>query len=179
MEKTCVVCGEVFEARSIRYVTCGHECKKQNHLIRNRAIKKQKYEPVPDIHCSICDKLFHPFNGAKGCSDECRREIKLRNTRRNKTEEKARYHARYPSRKKEERERYYARAGKRDAHRERDRNRYYAEKASVEVITNLFGSLSEIEITIPSEMPRKSEFLRRACKRVIDDIQKQGLEALL
>ena len=67
MKKICKYCGQVFETKSKKSISCNSpDCKKEHK--RELDAKDRK------LQCKTCGKYFIGKKGNKYCSDECRRK---------------------------------------------------------------------------------------------------------
>ena len=100
MERKCIICGSVFQARYSKSAFCSDECRAERqrqysaaYVAKRREINKAKgYE---EKYCVICGKEYQPTSGKqKTCSERCKKI------------EKARYQAEWYREKKSEGEHY-------------------------------------------------------------------------
>ena len=100
MERKCIICGSVFQARYSKSAFCSDECRAERqrqysaaYVAKRREINKAKgYE---EKYCVICGKEYQPTSGKqKTCSERCKKI------------EKARYQAEWYRERKNEGEHY-------------------------------------------------------------------------
>lgn len=100
MERKCIICGNVFQARYSKSAFCSNECRAErqrqlsaDYVAKRREINKAKgYE---EKYCVICGKEYQPTSGKqKTCSERCKKI------------EKARYQAEWYRERKGEGEHY-------------------------------------------------------------------------
>ena len=100
MERKCIICGSVFQARYSKSAFCSDECRAERqrqysaaYIAKRREINKAKgYE---EKYCVICGKEYQPTSGKqKTCSERCKKI------------EKARYQAEWYRERKNEGEHY-------------------------------------------------------------------------
>ena len=100
MERKCIICGSVFQARYSKSAFCSDECRAERqrqysaaYVAKRREINKAKgYE---EKYCVICGKEYQPTSGKqKTCSERCKKI------------EKARYQAEWYRERKSEGEHY-------------------------------------------------------------------------
>lgn len=100
MERKCIICGSIFQARYSKSAFCSDECRAERqrqlseaYVAKRREINKAKgYE---EKYCVICGKEYQPTSGKqKTCSERCKKI------------EKARYQAEWYRERKSEGEHY-------------------------------------------------------------------------
>ena len=100
MERKCIICGNIFQARYSKSAFCSDECRAErqrqlsaDYVAKRREINKAKgYE---EKYCVICGKEYQPTSGKqKTCSERCKKI------------EKARYQAEWYRERKSEGEHY-------------------------------------------------------------------------
>ena len=100
MERKCIICGSVFQARYSKSAFCSDKCRAErqrqlsaDYVAKRREINKAKgYE---EKYCVICGKEYQPTSGKqKTCSERCKKI------------EKARYQAEWYRERKAEGEHY-------------------------------------------------------------------------
>ena len=100
MERKCIICGSVFQARYSKSAFCSDACRAERqrqysaaYVAKRREINKAKgYE---EKYCVICGKEYQPTSGKqKTCSERCKKI------------EKARYQAEWYRERKNEGEHY-------------------------------------------------------------------------
>ena len=100
MERKCIICGSIFQARYSKSAFCSDECRAERqrqysaaYVAKRREINKAKgYE---EKYCVICGKEYQPTSGKqKTCSERCKKI------------EKARYQAEWYRERKNEGEHY-------------------------------------------------------------------------
>ena len=100
MERKCIICGNIFQARYSKSAFCSDECRAERqrqlsaaYVAKRREINKAKgYE---EKYCVICGKEYQPTSGKqKTCSERCKKI------------EKARYQAEWYRERKSEGEHY-------------------------------------------------------------------------
>lgn len=100
MERKCIICGSIFQARYSKSAFCSNECRAERqrqlsaaYIAKRREINKAKgYE---EKYCVICGKEYQPTSGKqKTCSERCKKI------------EKARYQAEWYRERKSEGEHY-------------------------------------------------------------------------
>ena len=100
MERKCIICGNVFQARYSKSAFCSDACRAErqrqlsaDYVAKRREINKAKgYE---EKYCVICGKEYQPTSGKqKTCSERCKKI------------EKARYQAEWYRERKNEGEHY-------------------------------------------------------------------------
>ena len=100
MERKCIICGSIFQARYSKSAFCSDECRAErqrqysaDYVAKRREINKAKgYE---EKYCVICGKEYQPTSGKqKTCSERCKKI------------EKARYQAEWYRERKNEGEHY-------------------------------------------------------------------------
>ena len=100
MERKCIICGSIFQARYSKSAFCSDECRAErqrqlsaDYVAKRREINKAKgYE---EKYCVICGKEYQPTSGKqKTCSERCKKI------------EKARYQAEWYRERKSEGEHY-------------------------------------------------------------------------
>ena len=100
MERKCIICGSLFQAKCGKSAFCSGECRAERqrqlsaaYVAKRREINKAKgYE---EKYCVICGKEYQPTSGKqKTCSERCKKI------------EKARYQAEWYREKKSEGEHY-------------------------------------------------------------------------
>ena len=100
MERKCIICGSVFQARYSKSAFCSDVCRAErqrqlsaDYVAKRREINKAKgYE---EKYCVICGKEYQPTSGKqKTCSERCKKI------------EKARYQAEWYRERKGEGEHY-------------------------------------------------------------------------
>ena len=84
MERKCIICGNVFQAKCGRSAFCSDECRAERqrqhttaYIAKRREINKAKrYE---EKYCVICGKEYQPTSGKqKTCSERCKKIEKAR-----------------------------------------------------------------------------------------------------
>ena len=100
MERKCIICGSIFQARYSKSAFCSDACRAERqrqysaaYVAKRREINKAKgYE---EKYCVICGKEYQPTSGKqKTCSERCKKI------------EKARYQAEWYRERKSEGEHY-------------------------------------------------------------------------
>ena len=100
MERKCIICGSIFQARYSKSAFCSDACRAERqrqysaaYVAKRREINKAKgYE---EKYCVICGKEYQPTSGKqKTCSERCKKI------------EKARYQAEWYRERKNEGEHY-------------------------------------------------------------------------
>lgn len=100
MERKCIICGSLFQAKYSKSAFCSDECRAERqrqysaaYVAKRREINKAKgYE---EKYCVICGKEYQPTSGKqKTCSERCKKI------------EKARYQAEWYRERKNEGEHY-------------------------------------------------------------------------
>ena len=100
MERKCIICGNIFQAKCGKSAFCSDECRAERqrqlsaaYIAKRREINKAKgYE---EKYCVICGKEYQPTSGKqKTCSERCKKI------------EKARYQAEWYRERKSEGEHY-------------------------------------------------------------------------
>ena len=100
MERKCIICGSLFQAKCGRSAFCSDACRAERqrqyseaYIAKRREINKAKgYE---EKYCVICGKEYQPTSGKqKTCSERCKKI------------EKARYQAEWYRERKSEGEHY-------------------------------------------------------------------------
>ena len=100
MERKCIICGNVFQAKCGKSALCSDVCRAErqrqlsaDYVAKRREINKAKgYE---EKYCVICGKEYQPTSGKqKTCSERCKKI------------EKARYQAEWYRERKNEGEHY-------------------------------------------------------------------------
>lgn len=100
MERKCIICGNIFQAKYSKSAFCSDECRAERqrqlsaaYVAKRREINKAKgYE---EKYCVICGKEYQPTSGKqKTCSERCKKI------------EKARYQAEWYRERKGEGEHY-------------------------------------------------------------------------
>lgn len=100
MERKCIICGSLFQAKYSKSAFCSDECRAERqrqysaaYVAKRREINKAKgYE---EKYCVICGKEYQPTSGKqKTCSERCKKI------------EKARYQAEWYRERKGEGEHY-------------------------------------------------------------------------
>lgn len=100
MERKCIICGSIFQARYSKSAFCSDACRAERqrqytaaYIAKRREINKAKgYE---EKYCVICGKEYQPTSGKqKTCSERCKKI------------EKARYQAEWYRERKSEGEHY-------------------------------------------------------------------------
>jgi predicted nucleic acid-binding Zn ribbon protein len=76
MTKSCVICGEEFEAKG-KDVTCSKPCS-SNHKKNKRRGYYLKYKIELDFkECRMCGISFKPFGSSVTCSSKCSKKLEL------------------------------------------------------------------------------------------------------
>ena len=100
MERKCIICGSIFQARYSKSAFCSDACRAERqrqyssaYVAKRREVNKAKgYE---EKYCVICGKEYQPTSGKqKTCSERCKKI------------EKARYQAEWYRERKNEGEHY-------------------------------------------------------------------------
>lgn len=85
MERKCIICGSIFQARYSKSAFCSDACRAERqrqysaaYIAKRREINKAKgYE---EKYCVICGKEYQPTSGKqKTCSERCKKIEKARN----------------------------------------------------------------------------------------------------
>ena len=90
--KKCIICGEMFEPRNDRQITCASsECREERKKQTQKALrKKERQIIVYKRNCKICGKLFETTDSRKiYCDKPCQRKATAEKTKENRKSKKA------------------------------------------------------------------------------------------
>ena len=101
MERKCIICGSIFQARYSKSALCSDACREERqrqhsakYVVKRRENNKQE-KNYENKYCVICGKEYQPTSGKqKTCSERCKKI------------EKARYQAEWYRERKNEGEHY-------------------------------------------------------------------------
>lgn len=78
MQKTCPICGKVFETSNAQKKYCSQDCAYEANIIRTNKYNKEHRKTETERVCPVCGKIFNAKGRKKYCSAACRRQSTLK-----------------------------------------------------------------------------------------------------